>query len=109
MAKTDDAIRVTKSGVTLNVTSSPLTPTLLPTNEAGEFPRAVRLAVDTGVAYVKVGVPASGTNSAYLTPTLSDLLVTPNESVRLQTRGQCYINALTRAGTLNLNVIPIEE
>lgn len=104
----DDALRITKAGVTINVTTTAVTPTLLPTNEAGEFPRVVRISIDTGAAYVKVGCPASGTVSAVLTATLSDILLTPNESALLSTRGQCYIGAVTRTGTCNLNVVPIE-
>lgn len=103
-----DALKITKSGVTINVTTSAVTPTLLPTNEASEFPRVVRVSIDTGAAYVKVGCPASGTVSAVLTATLNDILLTPNESLLLSTRGQCYIGAVTRSSTCNLNVVPVE-
>lgn len=107
-----DSIRIASGqgvGVTINVTSTSITPTLLPKNTAGEFPRVVRVLTDTNPAYISVGPAASGANSAVLTADLNNMMVNPNEPAFLHTRGLQYFNAVTRSTvTTNLNVTAVE-
>lgn len=109
---TDSTIRIASGkgvGVTINVTPSSLTPTLLPKNTAGEFPRVVRILPDANPCYVAIGPAFTGANSAYLTATLNNLLINPNDPVLLHTRGNQYFNAVTRGVlTTNLNVTAVE-
>jgi hypothetical protein len=100
-------IKIASTGVTINATTAALTtPTVLPTNGSGEFPRAVLATVDTGVVYVKLG--GINTPGSAMTPTLNDLMVNSTEPVLLNTRGQAVVNVITRTGTANINFAPVE-
>lgn len=104
---TTSPIKIATTGVTINATTAPLgTPNLLPTNAAGEFPRATLATVDTGVVYVKLGgITAPG---SAMTPTFNDLMINSTFPVLLNTRGQAVVNVVTRAGTCNINLMPVE-
>ncbi len=97
-----DTFRITRPGINITALTTSAARTL-PLNEVSEGARRVRVQTETSFAYVKVGTDAA------LSAGLADILVTPNEATILHTRGQTNIAAITRAGTVQISVVPIED
>lgn len=101
-------IRVTSSGLRLTTISSFQASVTLPLADDGAFPRYIRLMAEpstaslTGYAYVKVG-------NDPLTASTTDILVTGNEALILQTRGMSRISVIGSSTTVYINCIPLED
>ncbi|TAK98947.1 MAG: hypothetical protein EPO08_17745 [Rhodospirillaceae bacterium] len=96
-----DAYKILNTGTTLAVTTTSARTTLPTTgNGVNSNPSFVRLLPEAA-CYVKFG---DGT----VTATLNDILVQPNMAEIFSVRGCTNIAAITRTGTANLNVTPVE-
>ena len=96
-----DAYKIVNTGTTLAVTTTSSRAALPQTSDVVDAnPRFVRLLPETA-CYVKFG-------DAGVTATLNDILVQPNMAEVFSVRGCTNIAAITRSGTANLNVTPVD-
>src|SRR5436305_3473015 len=96
-----DAYRILNTGATLAATTTSSRATLPQISDAIDGnPRFVRVLVEAA-AYIKFG-------DASVTATLNDVLVQPNMAEIFAVRGCSNVAVITRTGTANVNVCPIE-
>jgi hypothetical protein len=102
-----DAYRILSVGTTLALTTSSSRGALPTTAEVTDAtagssarPRFVRVLPEAA-CYIKFG-------DSTVAATLNDILVTPNMPEVFAVRGCTHVAGLTRSGTANLNVTPID-
>jgi hypothetical protein len=96
-----DAYRILNVGTTVAATTTSSRTTLPTTgNGVDSNPSFVRVLPETA-AYIKFG-------DGSVTATLNDILVQPNMAEIFNVRGCSNIAVITRTGSANVNVVPIE-
>ena len=101
-----DAYRITATGTTLAVTTTSARTTLPASLDTfsgaggSSGPRYVRVLPEAA-CYIRFG-------DSTVAATLTNILVTPNMPEVFVVRGCTNVAAITRSGTANLNVMPIE-
>ena len=96
-----DAYRVINTGTTAGATTSSSRTTLPVTgNGPNSNPSFVRVLPEAA-AYIRFG-------DSTVVATLNDVLVQPNMAEVFAVRGCTHVAVITRSGTANVNVVPIE-
>ena len=96
-----DAYRIVGTGTTIAATTTSSRAALPVLGDiSGTNPRFVRVLPETA-CYIKFG-------DGNVTATLNDVLVQPNMAEIFAVRGCTNVAAITRTGTANVNVTPVE-
>lgn len=96
-----DAYKIVGAGTTLAVTTTSSRSALPQTQDGvNGNPRYVRVLPEAA-CYIKFG-------DSGVVATLNDILVQPNMAEVFSVRGCTNVAAITRTGTANVNVVPVE-